>query len=806
MIPFKPTERLRVERTANEQGRRAGRPKIVAVAPSIESEILSLDHPRVGLLERGAIFNELARSLAACKRGALRIVAVTGSPGVGKTAVLEEFSQQASRSRQLVVRGTYRRGSVGAEAFHEAILDLISDPWAEQFDGVKELAERLGARGITGLSRIDRVGDRYAGDLVEVVLALSAQRLVVLVLDDLHWQGDSGWALLERLVRAAAYRVDRGERLHLHICLAFRDGECGDRWARVIAQAPTTEIASLSTLEPLSELAVNQLLRRALTTGIGGDIVAAVVHRSGGNPLYVHQLCRGLRQAQMSHPRSDLALSLVERDLSGVVDLREFATEKMARSSPSIRLAVAAVSLSGTPLPAVEVDAVVGTVTGSTSQVWRDATLRGLIRVRDGLAAPVHGVFGDVAAELLDVEDRALIHAALAQHWFAAGAPPWVVAQHARHASQLFSPEWVAQQCTEAALTGLRLGDYSMAKDFGAHALKHAAGLTPDALMRLHHVVSLASFRSHDPTGAEEAVSAALRYARSCSDADTEARLLSILARARLTFDPLYRDPPELVGFLATAPHLPSSLASRLQEDLAEFAILRNDPAADARVAQCVALAENSEDPLALAPAYFAQGLSRWVALDLPPAIAAFHASSRAAQNGDDPWFEVWGDGRLGLVHLMLGELGAARRAGDRAIALAERVHDWSEHSLAASVLTAATFAGGDLTRAAEIGEVTLALVARSEYIWGARSIFPMLAHIAALQGSADKVEDLLQRWEASGVGVPAAHAAAALCELGQLNEAAARIEGSPRYRRIAGCNGTRPQSITTRTEERAAT
>ena len=342
------------------------------------------------LLDRGVVFADLDRSSRASERGVPRLVGLTGPPGAGKSAVLGGVLQRARHSHLLAVRGDCRAGHVGAEAVHEAVLELAGDPWVAQLTAIADVADHLRRVDRTGRGSADRVGDRFSGDLVDAVLGVAAQRMVLIVLDDLHWLGTSGWSLLERLVRAAAYRADRGELVHLQLLVAFRDGVCEDRWEQVVAQAPTVELASTIVLEPLSELAVNRLVRSQLAGRVAGEVVTAVMRRSGGNPLYVHQLCNRLREWQQRTHGSSLRASVAEFDLPGVADLRTLAQDELAAGSHTTLLFVAAAALSVAPLSAEGLQSVVESVVGPATEAWHEALATGLVRFHPAIQSLRH--------------------------------------------------------------------------------------------------------------------------------------------------------------------------------------------------------------------------------------------------------------------------------------------------------------------------------------------------------------------------------------------------------------------------------
>ncbi len=621
------------------------------------------------LLERHDVLARLDLVMRAVAGGRVRIVGLRGPSGLGKTAILDALAQRAA-ARHLLVGVGACRVALEAEGIRQVTESLLADSWVRQLPEAVPFVRRV-ADDPPDRSD-DRDGERHRIELVTLLVAIAAQRPLLVLLDDAHWLGASGWSTLQALVRTATYRAERGEALRLGLVVAFRDAEVDQDWAALTAAVGASD-PTVVELAPLSELAVNELLRRDVPGPVAGELVAAVLRRTGGNPLHVVQTTRLLRERLRN--RSTGAWSgaaLVDLDVDGASDLRSLVAGTVTQAGRPARAATAAVALGSDRLDRAMLDAVVGALDAAGGV--EDAVRRELLVERNGRISVRHAVFGDAAIDAVEADDLDSIHAVLAQQFLQRECVV-EAAWHARHAGGRMPVDQTAELMDHAAHLCLRSGDYSLAAELGAAALSVGAALGPPRIAALHHAVALARFRCHDPLSAEHAITDGLRQARRSGDIEGEARLLSILARSRLTFDPHYVDPPELVEFLGRSPQLSPSRHARLVEDLAEFAILRHDDVvARGRVEQSIELAEASGDPLALAPAYFARGLADWVTLDLHRAARPLHASRRAAQQGDDPWLEVWGVGRLGLVHLMRAELTAATRTAEEAAGLAERV------------------------------------------------------------------------------------------------------------------------------------
>jgi DNA-binding NarL/FixJ family response regulator len=106
---------------------------------------------------------------------------------------------------------------------------------------------------------------------------LTADRPLVLTLDDLHWTDDASAELVAALMR-------RGTRAPILLTLAFRPGQAPPRLAAALA-APVTERL---WLDPLTDGEATELL-----SGLDATAAASIVRDAGGNPFYLQQLARG---------------------------------------------------------------------------------------------------------------------------------------------------------------------------------------------------------------------------------------------------------------------------------------------------------------------------------------------------------------------------------------------------------------------------------------------------------------------------------------------------------------------------------
>src|SRR5262252_6850528 len=212
------------------------------------------------LLERTSFLRTLAEYAGAAKQGDGRLVLVSGESGIGKTALVETFQQQAR----------------GARWLWGACDGLLTPrPLGPLFD----IGAQAGGQ-LDGLCRQRAHRDQlFAAFLAEIQ---SPGALTVVVVEDVHWADEATIDLLSFVGR-------RLGRMSALLLATYRDDEVGDDHPlRVILGNLATQRASRRMrLPPLSAEAV-----RALAAD--RDVDADELYRvTGGNPFYVSEILAG---------------------------------------------------------------------------------------------------------------------------------------------------------------------------------------------------------------------------------------------------------------------------------------------------------------------------------------------------------------------------------------------------------------------------------------------------------------------------------------------------------------------------------
>lgn len=410
------------------------------------------------LLDRSSQLDEIDGLL-----GTGASIVLTGEPGIGKSALLAA-----------AVSG--RRAFVGGGL---GLLGFV--PYLSVVRAVGPLAEADPAS--TAREVVRRVGNG------------------ILVLDDLHWADEATLGLLPRLAGM------------LRVAAAVRSTD--DAADRVLKQLMALGFARLE-IPPLSDEASVALVSEH-SPHLDAEAVRAIVHRAGGNPLFIEELAR-----------------------AGVSTSLRLALEHRLRvlDRPSRRL-LELLAIAGQPVPVPE-----------TRSLRR---LRGqaLVRSEGGSSQVRHALIAEVVADATPESGRAALHRAAAQlvddpvvgarHLLAAGdrATARALAEGALASASVGRRAVLASivaECTDAPEAWEALvesADELLAAGWFGEAERVADLANPDSDLgraRLLAIRSQARWSLGDADGADAALDEALRCVARVADdpaaAETRVRLL----------------------------------------------------------------------------------------------------------------------------------------------------------------------------------------------------------------------------------------------------------------------------------------
>ena len=315
------------------------------------------------LVGRDAALEQLHETWRLATNGERQIVVIAGEPGMGKTALAEEFQRRiAGSDRSVRIAHGQCMESYGSKEPYGPMLDALghlcrgphAEPivqilsaqaptWLAHFPALLTREHRVMLhREILGATRERMV--REIGDALE---SITAQTALLLVFEDLHWVDNSTLDLISALARRRA-----PAKLMLLVTNRPLDSESPGRCLKalmwdLLARRLCVEIA----LTPLSEAEVGEYLAARSPASRPPQGLAALVHRhSEGNPLFMvaalEQLAkRGL--VTRANGQWELRVSLEQIEFEVPDNLRHMIEAELERLSAQERSALELASIAG---------------------------------------------------------------------------------------------------------------------------------------------------------------------------------------------------------------------------------------------------------------------------------------------------------------------------------------------------------------------------------------------------------------------------------------------------------------------------
>ncbi len=273
-------------------------PEPIPVRETPDSSGALLGHsPFVG---RETELGALAARLQEAREGRGGVVLVAGEPGIGKTRLLEEFAERASREGALVLAGrcTQVEWSASYGPFSEALAawargaeeqtlrDVVEPPWSGVVAKIIPLLrERLPDLPEPAALRPDEERVRLLDAVAQLFAGLAKREPIALLLDDLHWADPGTMAVLTHLAGVS-------KRTPLLILGSYRDVEI-DRTHPLSHLIDALGRGRGFEQIPLAGLGSEPVRRwiEAVSSGASDAALVDAVHRAtGGNPFFVREL------------------------------------------------------------------------------------------------------------------------------------------------------------------------------------------------------------------------------------------------------------------------------------------------------------------------------------------------------------------------------------------------------------------------------------------------------------------------------------------------------------------------------------
>jgi len=245
----------------------------------------------VVLLGRDEELAALNAAIERASQGRRGIVIVEGEAGIGKSAVVAEAVSTLVHPCH-VFHGTADRLGRGLP-FGLLASTLGVTPDVRQGPFAELTPVLFGNDSDTGTSRFLTI--ETALDIVE---RLAEERVVLLVLEDVHWADEASLAFIERSLRRSQF---------LRICLIITArSEPRSPELALLLEALADAKATMLAPEPLSDALARDLARRLLRGRNPGANLGRHLARAGGNPLFITELVNALEQSGLLTDEGDV--------------------------------------------------------------------------------------------------------------------------------------------------------------------------------------------------------------------------------------------------------------------------------------------------------------------------------------------------------------------------------------------------------------------------------------------------------------------------------------------------------------------
>lgn len=265
-----------------------------------------LDRPRAEspVVGRNAEQRVIQEHLAAASSGGLNAVVLEGEAGIGKTRMLEATAEMAAESdppfwvldvsadeelrgpfllfRSLLT--SHRMTAVAREAMALEQLDRAQDA--------------IGGRGSTADENLSPQEQmlRTFDEVTSAVSALTKERPLALLLDDLQWADEDSIQLIRYLVRT----LPSAPIFLLINIRPYTDSASGGT-GKLVADLDRMRVTQVVRMDRLTRVQTGELLENILGSPVDDSTLQSLHSRSEGVPFFIEEFARAYREADALH-------------------------------------------------------------------------------------------------------------------------------------------------------------------------------------------------------------------------------------------------------------------------------------------------------------------------------------------------------------------------------------------------------------------------------------------------------------------------------------------------------------------------
>lgn len=408
----------------------------VIVAPPGQHARVTSPAPRPGTAAKVPRDDWVARLAVAVTGGP---VVLHGEAGIGKSTLTADLVAVRAAADLPTLRVGVRSEPQRALEVIAAIVDQL-DSLAGAADWRAAMTERQAAvvAHLAGAAApgelVPTSGDELFSAACELIAGGLRGTAVLLVVEDVHWLDASSSDVLDRLLLEPGVAMMLTSRRH--------PGEWGRGWSR----------ARAIELTPFEAADVRAWLAMVAPDRVDDDRVAAMLRRSGGNPLL-------LSFAFTADGDDHAATTPAVADL-----VRERAGELSRRTRDAMALA----ALLGDEFPLDPLVRLRPTIEADLAAAADEGLVRLDAERRVGVF--LHGLVAEALAEALPAGLRVAWHDELCRVLVAGGAAPGAIARHALGAAEI-DPLRAARAALDAGRNQAEYFEWSMALDWARRGL-----------------------------------------------------------------------------------------------------------------------------------------------------------------------------------------------------------------------------------------------------------------------------------------------------------------------------------------------
>ncbi|MDN3357657.1 LuxR family transcriptional regulator [Actinomadura sp. DC4] len=561
--------------------------------------------------------------------GAGRSVWIEGEPGIGKSALLESFLNEAAALGCRIRVATAEE--FGRRLPLHAMLDCLGAEPGSGDPELGEIAALLSCDGATG-----RPPDPVAvaaERLLSLVDRLSTDEPLIVAVDDLQWADEASILLLHRLNRLA----QRRPLLVIGACRPVPRRSDLVTLKRGLAHAG----AEVITLAPLPPSAVTRLTTQLTAELTGAHLLGVRLRRAaelaGGNPAYLREMVDTLIREDRVRRQEDTAELTGEAGTGLPRALTDAISDRLGFLSADTTDLLRSATLLGSAFSVTDLGAIVGRSALELTAALEEATAAGVLTESEVLLAFRHTLIRQALYERSPAGLRLALHLQAARALADAGLAVERVAEQLLAA--LRGPDavpvvdgWTVDWLLRA---GRRL--VTRAPEDAAELLRLAVAYLPSDDPRresleviLAPALVLLGQRGEAIRLVEKVLAATVDPARAAE--------MSWTAGWAMTDDHRHEAALAVLGRALQVPGLDDVWSARLHAMLARAAIADGDlTQAEAATRLALAEADRSGDRQAAAGALNAAGILATHHGDLDAAAVRFGHALAIAEQCDDP-------------------------------------------------------------------------------------------------------------------------------------------------------------------------